>query len=111
MAVQPAQPREFGLLQPRNGTEQFDLRAMFELGLKADHVPQRAQLVVLPQLHHRVRPASLRVFGCAIARIVEPDRLLRPTPQSSNTSRPPHLYRHATTTIRQHGNPSCRASM
>src|SRR3546814_18770667 len=78
--VPAPQPREFGILQARNGAEQFNLRSIFELGLESDHVPQRAQLVVLTQLDYGIRPAALREFGRAIARIVEPDRLNRPEP-------------------------------
>ena len=37
------------------------LLGMLELGLEADHVPQRAELVVLPQLDHGIGPAPGRV--------------------------------------------------
>src|SRR3546814_8291200 len=43
VAVEAAQPRELGLLQAGDGAEQADLFGMLELGLEADHVPQRAE--------------------------------------------------------------------
>ena len=55
IAVKAAQPREFCLLQAGNGAEDADLFGMFQLGLKAHHIPQSAQLIVLAQLHHRMR--------------------------------------------------------
>ena len=49
-----AEPRELGLLQAGDGAEDARLLAVLELGLEADHVEQRAELVVLAQLHDRV---------------------------------------------------------
>ena len=60
VAVQPAQPRELGLLEAGDGAEQADLLGMLQLGLEADHVPQRAERIVLAQLDHRVGPAPGR---------------------------------------------------
>ena len=57
VAVQPAEPRKLGVLEPGNGAEDADLFAVAELGLEAHHVEQCAELVVLAQLHHRVRLA------------------------------------------------------
>ena len=37
--MQPAEPRELGLFEPGNGAEHARLLAMFQLGLKPDHVP------------------------------------------------------------------------
>ena len=37
-----------------------DLLAVLQLGLEADHVPQRAQRIVLAQLHHRIGPRPVR---------------------------------------------------
>ena len=51
---QAAKPGKFRLFQPRYRAEQPDLLGVLQLGLEADHVPQRAQLVVLPQLHDGV---------------------------------------------------------
>ena len=85
--MQPAKPRELGLFQARYGAEQFHLRAMFQLGLKADHVPDGAELVVLTQLHHRMRPA-------AGAWIVQADRFHRPEAQRFRPAFRHHLNRH-----------------
>ena len=60
--MQPAEPRELGLLQARNGAEQPDLLAVLHLGLEADHVEERAERVVLPKLHDRV---GLFAAACA----------------------------------------------
>ena len=54
VAVQAAEPRELGPLQARNGAEDARLLAVLQLGLEADHVEQRAELVVLAQLHDGV---------------------------------------------------------
>src|SRR4029079_6027035 len=54
VAVNPAKPRELGLLQSRNGAEDAHLLGMLELGLEADHVEQGPELVVLAQLHDRI---------------------------------------------------------
>src|SRR3546814_20242818 len=63
VAVKPAQPRELGLLQPRNGPENPHLLGMFELGLEADDVPQRAERIILPELDEIGR-ASCRERVC-----------------------------------------------
>ena len=97
--MQPAQPGELGILQPRNGAEQADLLGMFELGLETDHVPQRAQLVILPQLHHGMRPAPLGKFGRRIVRIVQPDRFHRSEAQRVETAFGHDLDRHAAVEI------------
>ena len=56
VAVQAAEPRELGLLQPGDHAEDVGLRAVLQLGLEADHVPQRAQRIVLAQLDDGVGP-------------------------------------------------------
>src|SRR3546814_5104426 len=68
------------MLEARNRSEQFDLSGMFQLGLKPDHVPERAQRIVLPKLHHGMGPTpgagviqSNRLHG-AIAQRVHPAR-------------------------------------
>ena len=73
--MQSAQAGEFRGLQRGNGAEQPNLLAVFELGLKADHVEQRAEPVVLAQLHHRIG-----LFGRPM-RIGESDRLHRAVTQ------------------------------
>ena len=52
--MQPAKPRKFRILQTRNGFEHPHLVGIFQLRLETHHVVQRAQLVVLPELHHRI---------------------------------------------------------
>ncbi len=69
--MQAAEPRELGLLEPRDHAEDADLLAMFQLGLEAHHVPQRAEGIVLPELHHGVQ-ARARMMG-----VGEADRLHR----------------------------------
>ena len=95
VAVQAPQPRKLGILQPRNGAEQFDLRAIFQLGLEPDHVPQRAQLVVLPQLHHSIGPAPLREFGRGIEGVIQPHALHRAIAQRFHPAFRHHFDRHA----------------
>ena len=58
VAMQAAEPGEFGVLEPGNGAEHALLRAVLQLGLEADDVVERAELVVLAQLHDGVG------FGC-----------------------------------------------
>ena len=48
--MQAAQPCEIGILQPRNAAEDAHLLGIFELRLEADHVVERAQRIILPQL-------------------------------------------------------------
>ena len=79
VAVNAAQPREFGILQPGDGAEDAHLLAMLQLGLEADHVPQRAERIVLAELDDGVRPAP----G---SRIVEPDALHRAVAQRFDTA-------------------------
>jgi len=50
VAVQPAQPGELGVGEARDHPEHLGLGPVFQLGLEAHHVPQRAQGVVLAQL-------------------------------------------------------------
>ncbi len=93
--MQPAEPGELGVLQPGDRPEQTHLLAMLELGLEADHVPQRAELVVLPQLDHGMRPAALGKLGRGVMRIVESDRFHRAKAQRVDTALGHHLDRHA----------------
>ena len=52
--MQAAEAGKFGVLQAGNGAKNTDLLAVLQLGLEADHVEQRAELVVLAQLHHGI---------------------------------------------------------
>jgi hypothetical protein len=54
VAVDAAEPREGGVLQPGNHPENIRLRAVLHLGLEADDVVERAELVVAAQLHDGV---------------------------------------------------------
>ena len=64
------------------------LLAIFQLGLEADHVEQRAERVVLAQLHDGVGPL-------AGARIGQADRLHRPEAQGLAPALGHHLDRQA----------------
>src|SRR4051812_309970 len=75
VAVQPAEPRELGLLQARDAPEYLLLCAVFQLGLESDHVVERAELVVLAQLDDRIG------LDGGIVRICQTHRLHRPVPQ------------------------------
>ena len=66
--MQAAEPGEFRAFEPGDGAEDADLLRVLQLGLEADHVEQRAELVVLAQLHDGVsftygRCASVRPNG------------------------------------------------
>ena len=88
-----AEPRELRLLQARNGAEDAHLLAVLQLGLEADHVEQRAELVVLPQLHDGV---GLHV---GLVRIGEPERLHRAVAQRLAAALRHHLDRQAAVEI------------
>ncbi len=88
VAVQAAEPRELGIFQPGDGAEQLDLLGIFELGLEADDVPQRAAGIVLAELDDRIGPAP----G---ARIVEADALHRAEAQGVDAALGHHFDRHA----------------
>ena len=49
--MQAAEPREFGVFKARDHAEDAHLLGVLELGLKAHHVVERAQSIVLPELH------------------------------------------------------------
>src|SRR5690606_35110126 len=51
VAVQAAEPRELGVAEPGNHAEDAGLLAMLQLGLEADHIVERAERIVLAQLH------------------------------------------------------------
>ena len=94
IAVQAAEPGEFRVLQSGNGAENTHLLAVFQLGLEADHVEQRAELIVLAQLHHGV---GLQV---GLARIGQAERLHRAVAQRFAAALRHHLDRQATVEIR-----------
>ena len=70
--MEPAEPRELGALQARNGAEDARLLAVLELGLETDHVVERAQTIVLAQLHDGVR------FPCRACGLVSPNGFIGP---------------------------------
>jgi hypothetical protein len=63
--MQAAEPGELGVLQPGNGAEHAHLLAVLQLGLEADHVVERAELVVLAQLHDGI---GLHRRSCGLVR-------------------------------------------
>ena len=69
VAMQAAEPREFSLLESRYEAEHAGLLAVFQLGLKSDHIEQCAERIVLPQWHHRVE------LDPGIVRVGQTDRL------------------------------------
>src|SRR5215469_14764826 len=52
VAVQPTEAGELRVLEAWDQAQDAHLLTVFELGLEADHVPQRAEHVVLAQLNH-----------------------------------------------------------
>ncbi len=71
VAMQAAEAREFRLSETRDHAEDAHLFGVLQLGLEADHVVERAQRIVLPQLHHCIG------LDRRIVRIGEPHRLHR----------------------------------
>ena len=63
--MQAAEPRELGLAEARDHAEDARLLAVLQLGLEADHVPQRAERIVLAELHDGVGPTPGR---CGLVR-------------------------------------------
>jgi hypothetical protein len=67
VAVDAAEAGELShLLKAGDGAEDVGLRAVFQLGLEADHVPQRAERIVLAQLDDGVAPS--RRGWCGLVR-------------------------------------------
>ena len=99
VAMQAAEPGEFGVLQPGNGAEDALLRAVLQLGLEADDVVERAELVVLAQLHDGIG------FHRRIVRVGEPDRLHRAVAQRLAAALGHHLDRQAAVEIGRVGFP------
>ena len=97
--MQAAEAGEFGILQAGNGAEDAHLLGVFELGLEADHVEQRAELVVLAQLHHRIG------LDVGLARIGQAERLHRPVAQRFAAALGHHLDRQAAVEIGRCGFP------
>src|SRR3546814_4323115 len=60
VAMQAAEARELGVFQAGNGAEDAGLLAVLQLGLEADDVVERAERIVLAELHHGVGPLVAR---------------------------------------------------
>ena len=90
-----AQAGKFSVFQAGNLAEDLGLRAVFQLGLKADHVEQRAQRIVLAQLHNGIG------FHVRIMRIGQAHRLHRSPTQSLATALGHHFNRQAAIKIRR----------
>ena len=105
VAVQAAEARELGVLQARDHAEDAHLLAVLQLGLEADHVPQRAERVVLAQLHDGVRPRAARV------RVGEPDRLHRAEAQRVAAALGHDLDRQAAVEVGRGGLPLLEARL
>ena len=63
--MQAAEPGELGVLEAREWCGTRALLAVLQLGLEADHVVERAELVVLAKLHDRV---GLHRRSCGLVR-------------------------------------------
>ena len=87
--MQPTQPRELGVFQARDRAEDAHLLAMLQLGLEADHVVERAERIVLAQLHHRIGLRG-RIVG-----VGEAHRLHRAVAQGLDAALSHHLDRQA----------------
>jgi hypothetical protein len=83
------------ILRTIPGLENAHLLAMFHLGLESDHVEQRAELVVLTQLHDGIG------FFRRLVRIGEAERLERSMPQGFAAALGHDLDRQTTIEIRR----------
>ena len=99
VAVQAAQPRELGVLQAGDHAQDAGLLAVLELGLEAHHVPQRAQRIVLAQLHHGVRTLAVPVG------VGQADGLHRPEAQGVAAALGHHLDGQAAVEVGRGGLP------
>ena len=99
VAVQAAETRELGFGEAGDHAEDAHLLGVLQLGLEADHVPQRAERIVLAQLHDRIGRSAPG------ARIVEPYRFHRPKAQRVATALGHHLDRQAAVEVGRRGFP------
>ena len=91
--MQPAEPGEFGVGEAGYGAEDGKLLAVFQFGLKSDHVEQRAEFIVLTELHDGVG------FYFRMVRVGEAKRLHRPVAQRFTSAFGHHFDRQATIEI------------
>ena len=103
--MQAAEPRELRFAEARDHAEDAHLLGVLQLGLEADHVPQRAERVVLAQLHDRVGPRA------AAVRIVEADRLHRSEAQRFAPALGHDLDRQAAVEVGRRGLPFLEARL
>ena len=82
-----AEPRKFRVLQAGYQTQRRRLRCIFHLGLETDDIVERAEGIVLAQLHHSIG------FNCWIARIGQADRLHGAVPKRLSAASGHHLNR------------------
>ena len=87
--MQAAKASKFGVLEPRDHTEHFRLRAIFQLGLEADHIVERAEGIILPQLNNGMG------FDGWVMRIREAHRLHRSITQGFTPALGHHFNRQA----------------
>src|SRR5437660_10173608 len=97
--MQPAGPRELGAFEAGDHAEYPHLLGVLELGLEAHHVEQRAEPVVLAQLHDGMRLCAWPV------RVGEPDGLHRTEPQGFAAAFGHYLDRQAAVEIWRRGFP------
>ena len=95
--MQSAEPRKLGLAEAGYSPEDPHLLAVLQLGLEPHHVEQTAKLIVLAQLHHRIR------FDVWLMRIGEAERLHRSMAQRFASALGHHFDRQAAVEIRRCG--------
>ena len=91
--MQAAEPGELGIAKAGNRAEDAHLLAVLQLGLEAHHVEQRAELVVLAQLHDGIR------FLRRPMRVGEAERLHRAVTQGFAAALGHHFDRQAAVEI------------
>src|SRR5271166_6572182 len=74
IAMQAAEPCKFGFGKSRNSPKDMQLLTMFQLGLKTHHIEERAEAVVLAELHDGVW------FNLWTMQVCQPERFHRSVP-------------------------------
>ena len=97
--MQPAEPGELRILQPGNHPQHPRLVAVFQLGLEAHHVEERAERIVLPELHDGMG------FHQRIVGVGQADRLHRAVAQRLAAALRHHLDGQAAVEIGRRGFP------
>ncbi len=91
--MKAAEAGEFRIFETRNHLEDAGLRAVFQLRLETDHVVERAERIVLTELHDGISLHS-RIMGVGKAH-----RLHRPMTQGFRPAFSHHLDRQAAVEI------------